>query len=450
MQVSLETTSSIERRMTIGVPAEKVAQEVNSRLQKTASTVKMNGFRPGKVPFSVVKKSYGPSIRQEVIGELMRNSYVEALTQEKVSPVGYPNFEPKNLEEGQDLEFVAVFEVYPEIELADASVLSVTREVAEIAAGDIDNMIELLRKQQAELKPVERKSQDKDTLTVDYKGSVDGELFDGGSAEDAKIALGSGQMIPGFEEGLIGASAGEEVELKVTFPEEYQSKELAGKDAVFAVTVKLVEEQTLPELDIEFFKKYGVGSETEADFKTEIVKNMERELKQAINNKVKQQIVDGLVEINEFDIPKALAEQEIDRLKEEAIQQFGGQMKASDLPSEIFSAQAEKRVKIGLIFAELVKKNSFEVDDEAVDAKIAELAATYQEPENVIEWYKSQPEQRSQIESVIMEEKVVDFILQAAKVEDKSVSYEEAVKPAAPKVEEAEADEDTSPAEAEQ
>jgi trigger factor len=438
MQVSVETTSSIERRMTIAVPADKVAQEVQSRLQRTANTVKMNGFRPGKVPFSVVKKQFGPSVRQEVIGEMMRNSYIEALTQEKINPVGYPSFEPKNLEDGQDLEFTATFEVYPEIELADASELSITRQSAEVTDQDVEKMIDLLRKQQASYEDVDRASDTNDVIVVDYKGTLDGEAFDGGSAQDAKITLGSGQMIPGFEDGLVGKKAGEHVELNVTFPEDYQSEALAGKAAVFAVDVKKVQQQVLPELNKEFFTKYGVSSETEEEFRAEIVKNMQRELKQATANKIKQQIVDGLVDLNKVEVPKALIEQEIQRLKEEAVQQYGAQFKAADLPNEIFQPQAEKRVSVGLIFAEIVKSNDIKVSDDEVDAKLAELSSTYEDPEKVIEWYKSQPDQKAQIESVIIEDKVVDLIMQSAKVNEQSVTYDEAMNPAQAPQEESE------------
>jgi trigger factor len=429
MQVSVETTSSIERRMTIAVPADKIAQEVQSRLQRTANTVKMNGFRPGKVPFGVVKKQFGTSVRQEVIGEMMRNSYIEALTQEKINPVGYPSFELKNMDEGQDLEFTAIFEVYPEIELADAGQLSITRQTAEVTDQDVEKMIDLLRKQQASYEDIDRASEMNDIIIADYKGTLDGEVFEGGTAQDAKITLGSGQMIPGFEEGLVGKKAGEQLEINVTFPVDYQSEALAGKDAVFDVVVKKVQKQVLPDLDKDFFTKYGVSSETEEEFRAEIIKNMNRELKQATANKVKQQIVDGLVEINSVEVPKALMEQEIQRLKEEAVQQYGGQLKAEDLPNEIFQPQAEKRVSIGLIFSEIVKANDMKVSDEEIDAKLSELSSTYEDPEKVIEWYKSQPDQKAQIESVIIEDKVIDLILKSAKVDEESVTYDEALNP---------------------
>jgi trigger factor len=433
MQVSVETTSSIERRMTIGVPADQIEKEVEARVQKTAKTARINGFRPGKVPAKVVKKQYGQGIRQEVIGEVMRNSYVQALTQEKVSPVGYPRFEPKTVEEGKDLEFVAIFEVYPEIELSDLSELKLETPVAEIKEKDIKNMIDTLRRQHGTLKSVKRKSKKKDLLTLDYVGYMDGEAFQGGTGKDQKITLGSGQMIAGFEDGLIGSKAGESVTLELTFPEDYANEELAGKDVKFEVDVKVVEDTVLPEMDEEFFSKYGVDCKTEEDFKAEVVKNMERELENAISNNLKQQIVEGMVAANEVELPGSMVEEEINRMKQEALQQFGGgqQLDVSQLPSELFKDQAEQRVKTGLLFAAVVKENELKPDAEAVDAKIQEIAGSYETPEEVVEFY-NKPENRSQVEAVVVEDAVVELVKSKAKGKKVKMSYEDAVKPATP------------------
>ena len=432
MQVSVETTSNIERRMTIGVPADKVDQEVEKRLQQTARTVKMNGFRPGKVPLKVVRRRFGDGVRQEVIGEVMRDSYMQALETEALSPAGWPRFEPKVMEAGKDLEFIAGFEVMPEPKLGDLADLTLEKPVAEIQAKDIDKMIDNLRRQQAENKEVKRKAKKKDILTIDFVGKIDGEAFEGGSAENHRLTLGSGQMIPGFEDGLIGAKADEEITLEVSFPEDYQNKDLAGKAATFDVTVNKVEEPQLPELNSEFFEKFGISVESEEDFRTEVEKNMQRELKNAINNKLKNRIVDGLLKTSELEVPKALAEQEINRLKEDAVRQFGGQMDASQLPNEIFQAQAERRVKTGLIFQELIRKNDLKADEAQLDEKIQEIASTYQEPEEVIQFYKNDPQQKAQLESLVLEDAVVEFVMTQAKVKEKKVSYEDAVKPAQP------------------
>lgn len=434
MQVSVDTTSSIERRMTIGIPADQIEKEVEQRLQQAAKTVRINGFRPGKVPAKVVKKRYGNSVRQEVVSEVMRNSYMEAIGQEGIAPIGYPKFEPKTVEEGKDLEFIAVIEVAPEIEKVDVSGLKLEQPVAEIKDKDVKNMIETLRRQYGTQKSVKRKSKKKDILTIDFKGYVDGEAFEGGSATDQKLILGSGKMIPGFEDGLIGAKAGESVELNVTFPEEYGNADLAGKEAKFDVDVKIVEDTVLPEMDEAFFTKYGVSATTEEEFVAEVTANMERELKQAVGASVKQQIVAQLSEHNDVDVPESMIEEETNKMKQEAIQQYGaGQdLDLSQLPSELFKDQAESRVKTGLLFAAIIKGNELKADQEKVDEKIQEIASTYESPDEVLALY-AKPEHRSQVEAFVLEEQVVDFVLSQVKVKNKKMSYEDAVKAASPR-----------------
>ena len=432
MQVSVETTSNIERRMTIGVPAQEIDQAVQKRLQETARTVRLNGFRPGKVPMSVVKRRFGDSIRQEVVGEAMRDNYIKALQEQDINPAGWPKLEPKTMEEGKDLEFVATFEVLPEIELGDLSKINVEKPVSEVADKDIDNMIDNLRRQQATMKEVKRKSKNKDIVTIDFKGSIDGEEFEGGSAEGHRLTLGSGQMIPGFEKGIVGGKAGEELEIDVTFPEDYHNEDLAGKDAKFAITIHKVEEPQLPELDQEFFKRFGIEAEDEAAFREEVKKNMERELKQAVSNKVKNDVVDGLLETTELEVPAALVDQEIDRLRQDAVQRFGGQVDFQQLPKEIFEEQAKRRVKTGLLFQEVVKKNDLKADDAKVEEKIQEIASTYEQPDEVIAHFSSNPDQKAQVESSVLEDAVVDFVLGAAKVKEKKMKYEEAVQAGQP------------------
>ncbi|MGM0570881.1 trigger factor [Marinobacter sp.] len=427
MQVSVETTSNIERRMTIGVPAQEIDKAVEKRLQETARTVRMNGFRPGKVPYKVVKRRFGDSVRQEVVGEVMRDSYVKALEESDVSPAGWPRFEPKTMEEGKDLEFIAVFEVLPEIELGDLSKIEVEKMVAEVTDKDIDKMIDNLRRQQATMKEVKRKSKNKDTVTIDFKGYIDGEAFEGGEAQDHRLELGSGQMIPGFEKGIVGAKTGEDIEVEVTFPEDYHNEDLKGKPAKFEISVKKVEEPQLPELNEEFFQRFGIEADSEEAFREEVKKNMERELKQAMSAKVKNDVVDGLLETTEVDVPQALIDQEIDRLRNDAVQRFGGQMDPQQLPKEIFQDQAARRVKTGLLFQEIVKANDLKADDEKVDEKIREIASTYEQPEEVVTHFNSNPEQKAQIESVVLEDTVVDFVLDQAKVKEKKASYDDVI-----------------------
>jgi trigger factor len=433
MQVSVETISGLERRMTVGIPAERIENEVNKRLQQTASRARVDGFRPGKVPMSVIKKRFGGSARQEVIGEVIQSSFYEAIMQEKLNPAGAPSVEPKQLEEGKDFEYIATFEVYPEVALGDFAQISVERLDSEVTEEDLDKMLEILRKQNTQFEVVERAAQNEDQLTVDFTGRIDGEAFQGGTASNTQLVLGSGRMIPGFEEGLVGAKAGESRTLKVTFPEDYQNLELAGKAAEFEVMVHSVAAPVLPELNEDFFAKFGVEAGTLEDFRAEVRKNMERELRQAIKGKVKSQVMDGLLATNSVDVPKALVSSEIDRLRAQAVQQFGGaSIKPEQLPAELFEEQAKRRVSLGLIVAEVVKQNDIKPDNDRVRSMVEELASAYQEPQQVINWYYQNEQQLAEIQSVVLEEQVVDTVLQKAQVTDKKVSYEDAVKPAQP------------------
>ncbi len=429
MQVSLESTSNIERRMTIGVPAEEVEQQVDERLREAAKQVRLNGFRPGKVPMKVVRQRFGQGVRQEVLGEVMRNAWMEAIQEQDVQPASQPRFEPQTVEEGKDFEFVAVFEVMPDIELGDLSQISIEKPYSAVLDKDINKMIDNLRRQQATYKEVKRKAKKKDVMTIDFTGTIDGEEFEGGSGQDQQLTLGEGQMIPGFEDQLIGAKTGEEHTLDVTFPEDYQNEELAGKQAQFQVTVKKVEEPQLPALDKEFFEQFGVEAETEEEFREEVRKNMERELKNGIQNRIKQQVIDGMLEVTEMEVPQGMVDQEIERMKQEAVQQFGGQMDPSQLPSELFQDQAQRRIKTGLLFQQVVQDAELEVDSERVDEKIREIASTYQDPDEVIEYYNNDQQQKQQIESSVLEDQVVDYVLEKAKVKQKKYKYEDAVKP---------------------
>ncbi|MCV6615995.1 MAG: trigger factor [Cellvibrionaceae bacterium] len=432
MQVSIETTSGLERRLTVGVPAEQVEGEVTKRLQEAAKTVHLNGFRKGKVPLKVVKQRFGAGVRQEVLGEVMSRSFYEAVQQEGVNPAGQPSIEPKEMGEGKDFEFVATFEVYPEIELGDLASIEVTKLKAEVGDKDVDNMIETLQKQQGEYKEVRRKAVKENQLNIDYVGTKGGEEFEGGKAEGQDLVLGSNSMIPGFEDGLIGAKKGEEKVLNLTFPEDYHAEELKGAEVEFAVKVNSVSALELPELDDEFFKKYGVEEGGEEKFREEVRNNMERELKNAGKNKVKAQVMDALLEAHTVEVPKALIAGEIDALRGQMMQQFGGAAENMDLksllPDDMFTEQAERRVALGLVVGELVKKEELKPDAEKVDAMIEEMASTYQEPEEVINYYKSNRELLAGVESAVLEDQVVDFILAAAKVEEKDSSYEEVIK----------------------
>ncbi|EJT83867.1 trigger factor [Pseudomonas putida S11] len=431
MQVSVENTSALERRMTIAVPAERVENEVNKRLQQTAKRAKVAGFRPGKVPMSVIRQRFEADARQEAFGDLVQASFYEAIVEQKLNPAGAPAVEPKSFEKGKDLEFVAIFEVFPEFTVGGLESISVERLSAEVADADLDNMLEVLRKQNTRFEAVERAAQNDDQVNIDFVGKVDGEVFAGGSAKGTQLVLGSGRMIPGFEDGLVGAKAGEERVVNVTFPEDYQNLDLAGKAAEFTITVNSVAAPVLPELNEEFFAQFGIKESTLEGFRTEVRKNMERELRQAIKAKVKNQVMDGLLAANPIEVPKRPSlENEVNRLRVQAVQQFGGNIKPEQLPAELFEEQAKRRVVLGLIVAEVVKQFELKPDEGKVREMIEEMASAYQEPEQVIAWYYKNDQQLNEVRSVVLEEQVVDTVLQKATVTDKSVSYEDAVKPA--------------------
>ena len=416
--------------MSITVPAERIETQVNKRLQQTAQKAKIAGFRPGKVPMSEIKRRFGADARQEAVGDVIQSSFYEAVVEQKLNPAGAPAVEPKSFEKGKDLEFVAIFEVFPEFTVAGLESINVERLSAEVADADLDNMLEVLRKQNTRFETVERAAQNDDQVNIDFVGKVDGEVFAGGSAKGTQLVLGSGRMIPGFEDGLVGAKAGEERVVNVTFPEDYQNLDLAGKAAEFTITVNSVSAPALPELNEEFFAQFGIKESTLEGFRTEVRKNMERELRQAIKAKVKNQVMDGLLAANPIEVPKALLENEVNRLRVQAVQQFGGNIKPEQLPAELFTEQAKRRVVLGLIVAEVVKQFELKPDEGKVREMIEEMASAYQEPEQVISWYYKNDQQLNEVRSVVLEEQVVDTVLQKATVTDKSVSYEEAVKPA--------------------
>ncbi|MDG1027133.1 MAG: trigger factor [Gammaproteobacteria bacterium] len=440
MQVSVETTQGLERKMTIAVPSHKVDSAVNSRLQEAARNVQLNGFRKGKIPFKVIKSKFGAGVRQEVVGELMSQSFYEAIDQESLKPAGQPSIDPKNLNEGEDLEFVATFQVYPEIALPDFSKIELERLGAEISESDIDEMIETLRKQRQTWDVAERAAASEDMVNIDYAGKLDGEEFEGGSAQGTNLVLGSERMIPGFEAGIEGKSAGDVFTLDLSFPEEYHNKELAGKEVAFEITLHSVSEQVMPEVDEEFYKSFGVEEGGNDAFREEVTNNMRRELKTASRNKIKTKIMDALVDAVETDIPDALVAGEIHQLRQQALQQFGGgqNIDANMLPDDLFKEQAARRVLLGLVLGEVIQQQELKADPAKVREAIEELASTYESPDDVINWYYGNQEQLGTIESNVLEDQVFDYIIDQSAVTDRLVDYQEVIKPE-PKAE-AEAD----------
>ncbi|MCB1647821.1 MAG: trigger factor, partial [Pseudomonadales bacterium] len=389
MQVTLETTSGLERRMRISVPAAQFEEKVEAKLKQAAGQVRLKGFRPGKVPMREVRRRFGEGIRQEVSSELMQSSFAEAVQQESVAPAGVPSIEDVVIEGGKDLEFTAVFEVFPEVEISDFSTIAVERPVSEVTDADVTKMIETLREQRKVFVDVDRAAQDGDQVVIDFEGFMDGEAFDGGQAEGHTLVLGSGSMIPGFESGIEGMKAGEERDIDVTFPEEYHAENLKGKAVVFKIKVSKVAESQLPELNEEFFTQFGVEEGDLDAFKAEVRQNMDKELAAAIKNRVKTQVLDGLASANKVDVPRALINQEIDRMRREAVQQFGGgnNLDPSILPADMFSAQTEKRVVLGLLVNAVVEQNELKVDDDRVRTMIEDMASSYEDPEQVVNFY---------------------------------------------------------------
>lgn len=427
MQVSVETPSQIERRITIQVPAGEIDEAVNTRLKETAKNVRLNGFRQGRVPMTVVRQRYGQSVRDEVIGEVMRERYVRAITDEGFNPAGYPQIEPIVNEAGKDFEFVATMEVYPEVELASIEGTEVERPVVEVTDADVDEMIDTLRKQNATYEEVDSAAEDGDQVTIDFQGYLGDEPFEGGSAEGHELVIGSNSFIPGFEEQLIGAKAGDEKTITVTFPEDYQAEHLAGKEATFKVKVHKVSRQALPDVDAEFIERFGVEGGDEAKFRTEIKKNMTREAAQAVDNRVKQQVLDALKKANDIPVPSALVQQETDGMKRQAAQQFGlgEDFDVSQLPNELFEEQAKGRVQVGLLLAEVIKANELDASDDEIKAKVEELAEQYQDPSEVVDYYMGNEQMKTQVKSAVLEEKAVDKLLEQATVADVEMSYQQ-------------------------
>ena len=420
MQVSVETTTGLERKMTVQVPAEKVQGAVNEKLNSIKQTAKLDGFRPGKIPMSVIKKRFGDYAKAEVMNDLIQSSYGEAIQQEKIYPVGMPQIEPKDLADADDLEYTAIFEVFPEFEVQGFDKIKVVKPKVEVAEADIDKVVENLRKQKADWNDVDRAAKDDDKLIIDFKGTIDGEEFQGGSAEDFEMVMGAGSMLEDFEKGLEGAKAGDEKTVDVNFPEDYPSADTAGKTASFAITVKKVQEPTLPEVNEEFVESLGLKDKNVEDFRNEVKTNLERERDQAILSRVKVQVLKGLEEHNEFELPKALLDQEIDQLKKQAEQQ--GQQ---DVDGDKVEADARTRVTLSLVISEIVKENEIKLDQSRVQKMLFNVASSYGDPAMIMSYYENNPEMMKSFEAAVLEEQVVEWVAEKSDLEEKEMSFED-------------------------
>ncbi len=428
MQVSVESTGDIERKLIVEVPAERVDQEVEKRLKDMRGKVRLDGFRPGKVPVSVIKEKYGSAVHQEVVGDVIQQTLYEAATQEDLRLAGAPsNVTPDTMTIGEPLKYTATVEVYPEIEIGALDTIEITRQSTDITDADIDKMIEVLRNQQKEWKETDAAAADGNQVVLSFDGSIDGEPFEGGKAEDFTMEVGRGQMIPDFEKAVIGMKAGDEKDADVSFPDDYQAENLKGKTVQFNLKVSSVNESVLPEVDDEFYKKFGVDNGSEDDFRAEVKKNMERELAQTLKARVKQSVMDGLSATHEVAAPSSLVSEEIKQMRTEMSQNGG--YDATTLPEEMFKSQAERRVKLGLIVGEIIKQNNLEKDQDRIDAMLNELSASYEDPSSVIEYYKSNPQAMQTVEAAVLEEMIVDWVLDQAKVTDEITDFDSIMNP---------------------
>jgi trigger factor len=430
MQSNLENLSTLERRLSVAIPMAEIDSEIDTRLKRLSRTVKMHGFRPGKVPMKVVAQQYGPQVRQEVLGDTLQRTFGEAVRQQNLKVAGYPKFEPKELGEGaSDFEYSATFEVYPEVQLGDISGAKISKSQLTVGDAEVDRTIEIMRKQRVGYEPADRAAENGDRVTMSYTGKIDGVEFAGGKAEDQQVVLGEGRLLPDFEAALQGMKAGDSKSFELKFPDDYHGKDVAGKTATFDVSVSEVGAPKLPEVDAEFAKSLGVGDGDLEKMRSEIKANLEREVASRLKARVKDQVMQALLDATKVEVPKSLIASEIERLRELTRQDFAARgMPMRDdmpLPAEMFEKQAERRVNLGLILAEVVKANQLQAKPEQVRAIVEEQAQSYENPQEVVRWYYQSPERLREIESMVLEDNVVEWALRTAQVEDTTVAFDE-------------------------
>ena len=424
MQVSVEKTSELSRKMTVSVPEAVVQEKMAERLKSLARSVKIDGFRPGKVPPHVVKKMFGDKVRGEIASDLIKDTYYDALQDQDLKPAGHPHIQP--LDEAEGFKYTAVFEVYPEIALHGVDQLEVVRPVASVTDNDVFDMIEKLRTQKQSWHIVDRPSQEHDRVTISFSGTSEGENFTDGRVEDYQVVCGSKKMIPGFEDNLIGLETGANKTFSVTFPAEYDNTKLAGKLAEFDVDVIKVEEPVLPEIDEEFVKAYGIEDGSVESFRDDVKNNMERELEQALRGKLKSAVMDALYEKIPLTVPNTLVDMEIEHLMKPYIETAKRQkMKLEDLklPRDAFEGQAKRRVALGLILSEIIQKNAIKLDDNKVRSTIEDMATSYERPEDVVNWYYSDKNRLSDVQQMVLEDQAIEWLVSQAKVSEETVNF---------------------------
>ena len=428
MQVSIESLEGLQRKMTVQIPSDTVNQAVEKKLKDLTKTVRVDGFRPGKVPLKVVQQKYGGHVRQEVLGDVIESSYREAITQENIRPAGMPSIESVNSEGTEEVSYTAVFEIFPEVENLNLDSVQVEKIEAKVIDADFDAMVEKLRQQHKEWVEVERAAANGDQVMVDFEGRIDGEIFEGGSGSGMAVEIGAGQMLPEFEAGLEGISIGEEKVVEVNFPEDYHGTDVAGKTAQFTLRATKISEPKLPEVDAEFIKAFGIDNGDLEKFRTDVRNNMEKELEQRVKQSVKNAALEGLLAVNEIIAPAAMVNEEIKSQKTQAVQRMGQDpdtFDVSNFPDDMFKEEAVKRVQIGLLVGELIKNEKIELDNSRVETTLNDMAASYEDPAQVTEFYRQNREARATLENMVLEEQVVDYILDKATVTTKQSSFEE-------------------------
>jgi len=433
MQMTLETLGALERRLHVAVPIEQIEGEVQKRLARLAKTVKIAGFRPGKVPLKMIAQPYGPQVRSDVISDTVQSSFNDAVRQQNLRVAGYPKIEPKQAAASDQFEFSAVFEVYPEIKLAELSGVKIMRPVAEVLPADVDHTIEILRKQRVAYEPVSRPAKHGDRVNVDFTGRIDDVEFPGGQAKNYAIVIGEGRMLPEFDAALFGMTAGESKKFTVTFPADYHGKEVAGKGAQFDLTLHSVSEPKLPEVDAEFARNFGIASGSLDELRTEITGNLKLELKRKIETVLKEQVLRALRAKAQLTVPRSLVEIEAQTLLNRAqaeLRSRGVKPEDTNLSVDAFRGQAEERVALGLILNEIVRTHQLQARPEQVRALVAETAQSYEQPDAVIRWHYEKPERLNEFELIAVEHNVVEWMLQHAQVEDAPTSFPALMEPA--------------------